>query len=354
MIRFKYQPPGTPPGELRAREGASPTAKLRLIQYNADSLTDETFPDWNSLTAKIDRSKVNWIDIDGLGDIDTIRAAGETFGLHPLALEDALNTTQRPKVESFENHFFIVSQMIYFKGSELCFEQISLFLGEYFIITLQEEAEQDIFDSVRNRLKSGRGFARRLKADYLAYALLDTTVDQIFPILESIGDSIEEVEEELLEKPQRSSLRELYDSKRLLLAIRRSAWPHREIFGTLLRDDTGLIARGTQVFLRDCYDHTTQIIDIIESYRDLSAGLMDLYLSSVGFRTNEIIRILTIVSVVFIPLTFLAGVYGMNFDTEFKANMPELHWHYGYVYFWLLCLAISGAMLLFFKRRNWL
>ena len=354
MIRFKYQPPGTPPGELRAREGASPTAKLRLIQYNADSLTDETFPDWNSLTAKIDRSKVNWIDIDGLGDIDTIRAAGETFGLHPLALEDALNTTQRPKVETFENHFFIVSQMIYFKGSELCFEQISLFLGEYFIITLQEEAEQDIFDSVRNRLKSGRGFARRLKADYLAYALLDTTVDQIFPILESIGDSIEEVEEELLEKPQRSSLRELYDSKRLLLAIRRSAWPHREIFGTLLRDDTGLIARGTQVFLRDCYDHTTQIIDIIESYRDLSAGLMDLYLSSVGFRTNEIIRILTIVSVVFIPLTFLAGVYGMNFDTEFKANMPELHWHYGYVYFWLLCLAISGAMLLFFKRRNWL
>jgi magnesium transporter len=355
MIRFKYKPPGTPPGELQAPEGASPTAKLRLIQYNADSLTDETFTDWKSLTAKIDRTKVNWIDIEGLGDIDTIKAAGETFGLHPLALEDALNTTQRPKVETFENHFFIVSEMIYFQdGTELCFEQVSLFLGEYFIITLQEEVGHDIYDSVRKRLNSGRGFARRLKADYLAYTLLDAAVDQIFPVLESVGDSIEAVEEELLEKPQRSSLRELYESKRLLLALRRAAWPHREIFGTLLRDDTGLIARGTQVFLRDCYDHTTQIIDIIESYRDLSAGLMDLYLSSVGYRTNEIIRILTIVSVVFIPLTFLAGVYGMNFDTDFKANMPELHWPLGYVYFWALCLAISGAMLLFFKRRNWL
>lgn len=355
MFRFNYKPPGTPPGELRAPEGASEKSKLRLIQYNSDSLTDETFDDWNSLAAKIDRSKVNWIDIDGLGDIDTIKAAGETFGIHPLALEDALDTAQRPKVESFDNHFFIVSQMIYFNNKEeLCFEQLSIFLGEYFILTLQEEEGQDIYKSVCKRLKSGRGFARRFKADYLAYALLDCAIDQIFPILESVGDSVEAVEDELLEKPKRTSLRQLYESKRVLLALRRTAWPHREIFGSLMRDDTGLIARGTQVFLRDCYDHTTQIIDIIESYRDLSAGLMDLYLSSVGFRTNEIIRLLTIVSVVFIPLTFLAGVYGMNFDTEFKTNMPELHWPYGYVYFWVLCLVISGAMLLFFKRKRWL
>jgi magnesium transporter len=178
-------------------------------------------------------------------------------------------------------------------------------------------------------------------------------VDQIFPVLESVGDSIEEVEEELLEKPVRSSLRKLYEAKRLLLALRRAAWPHREIFSTLMRDDSGLVTRATQVYVRDCYDHVTQIIDIIESYRDLSAGLMDLYLSSVGFRTNEIIRVLTIVSVLFIPLTFLAGVYGMNFNTEFPANMPELSWPFGYVFFWVVCALISGGMLVFFKRKRW-
>jgi magnesium transporter len=192
-----------------------------------------------------------------------------------------------------------------------------------------------------------------MKPDYLAYALLDATVDQIFPVLESVGDSIEEVEEELLEKPVRSSLRKLYEAKRLLLALRRAAWPHREIFSTLMRDASCLVTRATQVYVRDCYDHVTQIIDIIESYRDLSAGLMDLYLSSVGFRTNEIIRVLTIVSVLFIPLTFLAGVYGMNFNTEFPANMPELSWPFGYVFFWGLCVLISGGMLVFFKRKRW-
>jgi magnesium transporter len=193
-----------------------------------------------------------------------------------------------------------------------------------------------------------------MKADYLAYALLDAMVDHFFPVLESVGDSIEEIEEELLDKPARSSLRKLYEAKRLLLQLRRAAWPQREIFNTLIRDDTGIVGRETQVFLRDCYDHTTQIIDMIESYRDLTAGLMDLYLSSLSFRTNEIMRVLTIVSVIFIPLTFLAGVYGMNFDTEMKWNMPELHWPFGYAYFWAVCVCIVLGMLIFFKRKKWL
>jgi magnesium transporter len=355
MIRFHYKPSGTPPGTLVAPEGAKSQARLRLTQYNADSIEDREFTDWESLEAALDPKRVNWIDIEGLGDLELLKRVADRFRLHPLAVEDVLNTAQRPKVERFDEHFFVVTEMVYFKeGDELCFEQVSLFLGEWFLITIQEDAGRDVFEAIRSRLRTGRGYARKMNSDYLAYALLDCAVDQIFPVLESVGDSIEEVEEELLEKPARSSLRKLYDAKRLLLALRRAAWPHREIFATLMRDDTGLIARETQLFLRDCYDHVTQIIDIIESYRDLSAGLMDLYLSSVGFRTNEIIRALTIVSVVFIPLTFLAGVYGMNFDTEFPSNMPELHWPFGYVYFWILCLLISGGMVAFFKSRRWL
>ncbi len=355
MIRINYKPAGTPPATLLAREGAKKRAEISLIQYDSETILEADFDTFEELIERLDPKKVNWINIDGLGDIELMRKLGAHFEIHPLALEDVLNTAQRPKVEHFKSHFFIVSEMVYFdKAEELAFEQVSLFLGEYFVITIQEEQGHDVFDHVRSRLQAGRGYARKMKADYLAYALLDATVDQIFPVLEAVGDSIEDVEEELLDKPQRSSLKKLYEAKRLLLHLRRASWPHREIFNTLIRDDTGLIGRETQIFLRDCYDHTTQIIDIIESYRDLTAGLMDLYLSSLGFRTNEIMRVLTVVSVMFIPLTFLAGVYGMNFDTEEKWNMPELHWPFGYIAFWCVCLCIVGGMVFVFKRRKWL
>lgn len=354
MIRLNYHPPGTAPATLEPREG-SKTSRITLIQYDEESILEADFDSLEELLAKFDPQKVNWIDIDGLNDVELMRKLGEHFNIHLLALEDVLNTTQRPKVEHFPDHFFIVSEMIYFgEKDELSIEQLSMFLGEGYLITLQEECGHDVFESVRARLRAGRGFARKMKADYLAYALLDATVDHVFPVLEVVGDSIEAVEEELLDKPTRASLRKLYESKRVLLQLRRAAWPQREIFNTLIRDDTGLVRRETQVFLRDCYDHTTQIIDMIESYRDLTAGLMDLYLSSLGFRTNEIMRILTIVSVIFIPLTFLAGVYGMNFDTDMKWNMPELRWPFGYVYFWCVCIVIVFGMLFFFKRKKWL
>ena len=355
MIRINYKAAGTPPGTLLPREGAKTKAVISLIQYDEESITEGDFDSFEELLAKLDPNKVNWINIDGLGDIGLLHKLGEHFHIHPLALEDVLNTAQRPKVEHFADHFFIVSEMIYFNAeNELSFEQVSLFLGDYFVITIQEERGHDVFDHVRQRLRAGRGFARKMKADYLAYALLDATVDRIFPVLESVGDSIEDVEEELLDKPTRASLKKLYEAKRLLLYLRRAAWPHREIFNTLIRDDTGLIQRETQVFLRDCYDHITQIIDIIESCRDLTAGLMDLYLSSLGFRTNEIRRVLTVVTVLFIPLTFFAGVYGMNFNTEQKWNMPELNWPFGYAFFWMVCLFTVAGMLVFFKRKRWL
>ena len=355
MIRFNYKPPGTPPATLSSPEGAREKPVLRLVRFDEASFFDETFESLEALLLEYDPAKVNWIDIDGLGDVALLEAVAARFKLHPLAIEDVLNTAQRPKIEAFEDHYFIASAMVY-PGSEdeLLFEQVSLFLGERFLITVQEDGGRDVFEKIRERLRLGRGLARRSGPDYLAYALLDASVDSLFPVLEGVGDCIEEVEEDLLENPRRESLRRLYETKRILLALRRVAWPHREIFNILMRDETGLVKRSTQLFLRDCYDHITQIIDIIESYRDLGAGLMDLYLSSVGFRTNEIIRVLTIVSILFMPLTFLAGIYGMNFNTEHPWNMPELNLPFGYPLFWGVCLLMVGGMLIFFKHRRWL
>ena len=355
MIRMKYHAPGTPPATLIAKPKAGTGAPvLTLIQYDGDSIFEEEFDTFEGLMRRFDPSKVNWINVDSLSDVELLRKLGDVFNIHPLALEDVLNTTQRPKVEQFADHFFIVSEMIYEADMRIALEQLSVFLGKSFVLTIQEESEHDVFEQVRSRLRAGRGYARKMKADYLAYALLDATVDQFYPILESLGESVEKIEAELLRKPSRETLRRLYETKRLLLQLRRTAWPQREIFNTLIRDDSGLVSKETQIFLRDCYDHTTQIIDILESYRDLAAGLMDIYLSSLSFRTNEIMRVLTVISSIFIPLTFLAGVYGMNFNTEHPWNMPELNWPFGY----LLCLGamacIAAGMILFFRRKNWL
>ncbi len=356
MIRLNYHLPGTAPATLLPRtdgEGKAPV--LTLIQYDDQAIVERDFASFDELMTQFDPAKVNWINVDGLEDLGLLQAIGERFGVHPLTLEDILNTTQRPKVETFDEYLFVVSEMIYFeRGDRLAVEQVSLLLGDSFLLTLQEERGCDTFERVRMRLRNGGGYARKRGADYLLYALLDTVVDQFFPVLESLGDGVEELEEELLASPTKDTLRRLYEAKRLLIQIRRAAWPHREIFSSLMRDDTGRLADGTTVFLRDCYDHITQIIDIIESYRDLTAGLMDVYLSSLGFRTNEIMRVLTVVSTIFIPLTFVAGVYGMNFNTDSPFNMPELNWRYGYLFFWGVSAAIVGVTVLIAKRKKWL
>ncbi|GAB4181154.1 MAG: magnesium/cobalt transporter CorA [Terrimicrobiaceae bacterium] len=356
MFRLRYHAPGTSPGTLAvADDAAQGPAEITLIQYDQNSFRESPVMGFDDLVAAIDPNKVNWINIDGLGDIDLLQKIASHFSIHPLALEDVLNTTQRPKVDFFDDHYFIVSEMIYASDEKsVSIEQVSMFLGDHYLLTIQEARGYDVFNAVRQRLRSGRGNARSRCSDYLAYALIDATVDQFFPLLESVGDSIEEIEDILLEKPTRETLRRLYECKRILLMLRRAAWPQREIINTLLRDEAGLVRQSTRVFLRDCYDHSVQIIDILESFRDLAAGLMDVYLSSMGFRTNEIMRTLTVVSVLFIPLTFLAGVYGMNFDTNLPLNMPELRWPFGYVYFWSVCLLIVISMLFFFHKKKWL
>lgn len=356
MFRFSYHLPGTPPATLLNRDERPASApRISLMAYNETSVTEVEIPDFAALEEAFLPDRINWINIEGLGDPSLLEALGRKFHLHPLALEDVLNTAHRPKMENHGSHLFIISAMIYFDSpEELASEQLSLFVGKNFIITLQEEGGEDLFERIRQRIRSGHGQARFSQSDYIAYAILDALMDNNYPILETLGDGLAEIEELLLEKPTRDTLRKLYEVKRLLLQVRRVIWPHREVFNSLLRDESGVIHPSTHIFLRDCYDHTTQLIDMVESYRDLGAGLMDLYISSVGIRTNEIMRVLTLVSTFFIPLTFLAGVYGMNFDLDSPFNMPELKLRFGYILFWIVCLFVSIGMFFFFRRKRWL
>ena len=271
-----------------------------------------------------------------------------------LALEDVLNCGQRPKVEDYGDHLFAILRSLAIDQSELLLEQVSLFVGHGWVITIQERAG-DSWDVVRERIRHGRGLIRKRGADYLAYALMDALVDEFFPVLEHYGDTIEEIDAELLAKPTPATVRRVHHIKRDLLSLRRTAWPQRDLFGALLRDGTPIIAEETRIFLRDCFDHQMQAMDLLETYRELAGGMVDLYMSSVGNRMNEVMKILTILSAIFIPMTFVAGIYGMNFNHDASPlNMPELEWFWGYPFALGLMAAIAVGMLFYFKRKGWL
>ena len=332
---------------------------IKLVEYNVDSLTERVIENLDDLPdCATDDGKVRWLDVDGLGDIEVLNRLGAKYGLHPLALEDVLHMGQRPKVEAYENHLFIVMDMVYHDEEQrMCGEQVSMFLCPRLLITIQEEIGQDVFDPVRARLRSGRGYIRKMKADYLAYALIDSIIDHCFPVLEVLGNAIEELEDQVLERPGRKHIATIHNYKRALMQLRRYVWPGRNVVTALLHDDSGLVHDTTKVFLRDCYDHTVRIMDLIETYRDVNSGLMELYLSAVGMRTNEIMRVLTVMSSIFIPLTFLVGVYGMNFDNGNGTrpwNMPELYQPYGYPICVAVMFAIAIGQLLFFRRKKWM
>lgn len=349
MQKLRYTTPGSAPATLvPLPEQAGCKPKLQLIEYDAHSFQEREIElaDLES----IHKSKVNWINIGGLGDVETVRKLGEHFRIHPLALEDVFNTGQRPHIDEYEDQLFTVLQMAYQETEgELVFEQVSLLLGDRYVVTIQEDAATDVFEPIRKRLREGLGNARFMRSDYLAYALIDAVIDQYFPLSEALGESIESMEEEVLAAPSRDKLQRIHEFRQALAQLRRAVWPTREVLARLLRDESGLIAEKTKPFLRDCLDHVLAIVDLLETYRDITTSFMDLYVSSLSMRTNDIMRVLTIISSIFIPLTFIAGLYGMNF-----ANMPELHWEFGYPVVLILMLAVAFGLLLFFKRKNWL
>jgi magnesium transporter len=349
MQKVRYTAPGSAPATLVALpEQAGSKPKLQLIEYDAHSFQEREI-ELSDLDS-IQSSRVSWINIGGLGDVETLQKVGEHFRIHPLALEDVFNTGQRPHLDEYDDQLFIVLQMAYEETEgELVFEQVSLLLGKHYVITIQEDAAADVFEPVRKRLREGLGNARFLHSDYLAYTLIDAVIDQFFPLSEALGDSIESMEEELLTAPNRDKLEKIHEFRQVLAQLRRAVWPAREVLARLLRDESGLIAEKTKPFLRDCLDHVLAIADLLETYRDITTSFMDLYVSSLSMRTNDIMRVLTIISSIFIPLTFIAGLYGMNF-----AKMPELHWRFGYPGVLIVMLAVASGMILFFKRKNWL
>jgi magnesium transporter len=361
MFRSRSSAPGSAPATLvpRSPDAGAQRTTLRLLEFNQETLEDRILADVSELPpAGLDDGKVRWLDVAGLADVEVLQTLGQRYGLHPLALEDVLNMGQRPKVEAYAGHLFIVMDMVYYDREErLCGEQVSMFLCPGLLITIQEEVEFDVFDPVRARIRSGRGNLRKSGADYLAYALIDSIIDHYFPVLEHFGDDLQQLEERVLAKPDPSCVSQIQSNKRTLLHLRRCVWPSRDVVSALLHDEENHIRPGTQVFLRDCHDHAIRVMDLLEAHRDVNSGLMDLYLSTVSQKTNEIMRVLTVISSIFIPLSFVAGFYGMNFDSangEMPLNMPELHKPYGYLLCVLVMLGIASLQIAFFRRKKWL
>ena len=351
LIRKRSEKAGLPPGTLvYVGEKKVEKVKITIMDYDETQITEKEAANIEECFPFKDKPTVTWINIDGLHEVDIIEKLGNYFGLHPLLQEDILNTEQRPKLEESENYIFFVLKMIFSvdEDEETKAEQVSLILGHNFVISFQER-EGDVFNSVRDRIRKSKGRIRRVGADYLAYALLDAIVDGYFSVLENVGEKIENTEHQLTTNPGTQTLQLIRKLKNEMIFLRKSVWPLRELISGFLRLETSLVQQSTVVYIRDVYDHTIQVIDTIESYRDMISGMLDIYLSSISNKMNEVMKVLTIFASIFIPLTFVAGVYGMNFE-----NMPELKWQWGY--FGLLgFMAVIGISLIFyFKRKKWL
>lgn len=340
-----------PPGTLvHVGEKTTGKARITLIDYNNDKFQEKEIKTIEECFPFKDTASVTWINIDGIHEVDLIERLGRHFGFHPLILEDILNTTQRPKYDVFENHIFVALKMLHYgeKNSGIDSEQISLMLGSNFVISFQEK-EVDVFNPVRDRIRNNKGRIRKMGADYLAYSLIDAIVDNYFIILEKFGEKIEDIERDLIKEPTSKTMQAIYGIKSDIIFLRRLIWPLREIVSGLDRGESSLIQESTHIFLRDVYDHTIQVMDTIESFRDIVSGMLDIYLSSVSNKMNEVMKVLTIIATIFIPLTFIAGIYGMNFK-----YMPELSWRWAYFGVLGIMIAIGVTMLIYFKRKRWL
>ena len=351
---------GKPPGTL-IFIGDQKTEKqeIKLIEYNEKTLNEAKDTKFDSIKNKIileTDDLTNWIDIIGLHGIENVEKVGSLFDLHPLTLEDILNTDQRPKFEEYQNYIFIVIKIISYDKSisEIVVEQVSLVLGKGYLVTFEEQPST-IFDDLRERIRTKKGKIITYGPDYLAYSMIDVIVDNYFTVLEKMGEEIEDLEEELVINPKTETIQSIHQFKREMIALRKSVWPLREVITKLMRQDSEYVDEKTIVYLRDVYDHTIQVIDTIETYRDLLSGMLDIYLSSVSNRMNEIMKLLTLIGTIFIPLSFITGLYGMNFDrTVSPLNMPELGWSFGYIYVWIVMLSVVFIMLFYFRRKKWI
>lgn len=350
-----YHPPGTPPGTLVEHEASDTTAlSIRLIDYIGSQYVERQLTNAKECRPYLDQDSITWIHLQGKTQAESMQQIGELFSLHPLAMEDVLNTGQRPKIETYNDQLFIIMAMPSSEHEAISIEQISIFAGHNYVISILTGVN-DPFEPLRQRLRKSNGRARKLQADYLLYCILDIIIDQGFPVLEDVGEQIEVIEEALLAStPEQNTLSQIHHLRRELLLLRRNLWPQREVVSNLLQTEQSLIDTTTLIYLRDCYDHIIQIMDLIENYREMSSSLIDIYHSTVSHRLNEIMRVLTMIATIFIPLTFIAGVYGMNFHANSPWAMPELGWYYGYPLILAVMLIIVIGMMVFFRRKHWL
>jgi magnesium transporter len=341
---------GLPPGSVVfVGEKKVEEIRITIIDYDEDQYEEREIKNIEDCFPYKDTPSISWINIDGVHQVEVIEKLGQHFVLHPLLQEDVVNTHQRPKFDEFEDHLFIVLRMFFFneEENELEGEQISLIVGANFVISFQER-QGDVFEQVRERLRNGKGRIRKKGSDYLAYSLIDAIVDSYYNILEGLGENIESMQEQLVAEPKREDLQIIQHLKRDMLFFRKSVWPLREVVSGLAKSESTLIKGDFLVYVRDIYDHVIQAIDTIETYRDMLSAMMDIYLSSLSNRMNEVMKVLTIIATIFIPMTFLAGVYGMNFKF-----MPELEWKYAYLFFWIVVLAVLIGMVAWFRRKKW-
>jgi len=341
---------GLPPGSLiHIGDKKSETVQISLLSYTEDGFQDKPV-DINKMSSLIpSKSGIHWISVEGIHDVDVIKNLGDTFGLHPLVLEDILNTDHRPKIENYDKYTYIVAKLLLYdeKQKEFTTEQESFILGENYVISFSER-KTEIYNTVQERIRQGAGHTRKMGADYLLYSLLDVIVDNYFNVLEKLSDEIELAEDELISNPSPETLKVIHKFKKQMLYMHKAVWPLREVIGVLERNEITLVKESTSLYIRDLYDHLIQIMETVETLRDILSSMLDMYLSSISNRMNEVMKILTIISTVFIPLTFIVGLYGMNFK-----YMPELNWPFMYPVVWIIMISISVLMLSFFKKKKW-
>lgn len=356
LIKNARKKIGQNPGSLiYTGDKTADGVKVTAASYNKTDYHETKISSDDDLNNLVSKDRQVWLNIDGIHNTELIGRIGRRFNIHPLTQEDILNTSHRPKSEDLGNYIFIVLKMLGAnkESKKIKIEQVSIVLTKHYVISFQED-RIDEFQGIRESMRQNKGYVRELGTDYLAYRILDTIVDNYFSVLENIGDRIEEIEEELLMTPTKDTLQKLYQLKGDLILLRRAAWPMRELIGGLEKIESPLMNKNILPYLRDVYDHIIQIIDTTENYREMIAGMMDIYLSSVSNRLNEIMKVLTIISTIFIPLNFLASIYGMNFNTlASPLNMPELNWYFGYPFVLTIMLIVGIVLIVFFKRKGW-